>query len=227
MCSTPQAVDALPLLFGPFRASGGRGRQGNPMELTNRQRQILRFIATFKARHGARPPCGRSPSTCRSTSGGVQYHLERLEKAGYLTRARKRSRAIDLRQEQRSTLTPLLGRVAAGKPVLSEEHIEATYPLPLEWTGSGETFLLKVQGDSMRDARIVDGDLVLVKVQRDAHPGEIVVAMVDDEVTVKRFQMDGTTVILKPENEAFAPLRIENGDRVRILGKVVGVFRKI
>ena len=197
------------------------------MELTERQRQILRFIANYKARHGAPPTLREIAQHCKIYLRGVQYHLDRLERAGYLTRARQRARAIELRQEPRATLTPLLGRVAAGRPVLSEEHIEASLPLPREWTGSGETFLLKVQGDSMRDARIFDGDLVLVKVQPRTVPGEIVVAMVDDEVTVKRFQIDGKTVVLKPENEAFAPIRIKEGQRFRILGKVIGVFRKL
>jgi repressor LexA len=197
------------------------------MEPTDRQRQILRFIADYKARHGTSPTLREIAEHCKIYLRGVQYHLERLERAGYLTRARKRSRGIELRQEQRAVLTPLLGRVAAGRPLLAEEHIEASYPLPREWTGGGETFLLKVQGDSMRDARIFDGDLVLVKVQPKALPGEIVVAMVDDEVTVKRFQMDGQTIVLTPENEAFAPIRIGEGTRFRILGKIIGVFRKV
>ena len=197
------------------------------MVLTDRQRQILNFIATYKARHSAPPTQREIARHVKIYIRGVQYHLERLEKAGYLTRTPKRARAINLRREQRAALTPLLGRVAAGRPVLAEEHIEASYPLPQEWTGSGKTFLLKVHGDSMRDARIFDGDLVLVTVQPEAHPGEIVVAMVEDEVTVKRFQLDGTTIVLQPENEQFAPIRIENGERVRILGKVIGVFRKL
>ncbi len=197
------------------------------MELSDRQRQILRFIADYKARHGAPPTLREIAQHLKIYLRGVQYHLERLERGGYLTRAPKRSRAIELRQEQRAALTPLLGRVTAGRPVLAEEHIEASYPLPREWTGSGETFLLKVQGDSMRDAHIVDGDLVLVKVQREALPGEIVVAMVDDEVTVKRFQTDRKTVVLRPENEAFAPIRVGREQRFRILGKVIGVFRKL
>lgn len=197
------------------------------MELTERQRQILRFIADYKARHGSAPTLREIAQHLKIYLRGVQYHLERLERAGYLTRARKRSRGIELRQEQRAALTPLLGRVAAGKPVLSEENIEASVPLPREWTGGGETFLLKVQGDSMRDARIFDGDLVLVKVQPRAVPGEIVVAMVDDEVTIKRFQVKGKVVVLKPENERFAPIPIGEGKRFRILGKVIGVFRKL
>jgi len=197
------------------------------MGLTDRQRQIVRFIADYKARHGAPPTLREIAEHCKIYLRGVQYHIERLERAGVLTRTRRRSRGIALRQEQRATLTPLLGRVAAGRPLLAEEHIEASYPLPREWTGGGQTFLLKVQGDSMRDARIFDGDLVLVKVQPQALPGEIVVAMVDDEVTVKRFQMDGKTVVLTPENEAFAPIRIGEGTRFRILGKVIGVFRKL
>ena len=128
------------------------------MEPTDRQRQILRFIADYKARHGTSPTLREIAQHCKIYLRGVQYHLERLERAGYLTRARKRSRGIELRQEQRAVLTPLLGRVAAGRPLLAEEHIEASYPLPREWTGGGETFLLKVQGDSMRDAWIFDGE---------------------------------------------------------------------
>jgi repressor LexA len=197
------------------------------MALTDRQRQILNFIATYKARHGAPPTQREIARHVKIYVRGVQYHLERLEKAGHLIRTPKRARAINLRREQRATLTPLLGRVAAGRPVLADEHIEATYPLPQEWTGSGKTFLLKVQGDSMRDARIFDGDLVLVTIQPEAHPGEIVVAMIEDEVTVKRFQMDGTTIVLTPENEAFTPIRITQEQRFRILGKVIGVFRKL
>lgn len=197
------------------------------MTLTDRQRKLLNFIADYKARHGAPPTQREIARHLKIYIRGVQYHLERLERAGHLTRTPKRARAIDLRREQRAALTPLLGRVTAGKPVLADEHVEASYPLPREWTGSGKTFLLKVQGDSMRDARIFDSDLVLVTVQPEAHPGEIVVAMVEDEVTVKRFQLDGTTVVLKPENEQFTPIRIENGERVKILGKVIGVFRKL
>ena len=197
------------------------------MELSDRQRQILRFIADYKARHGAPPTLREIARHLKIYLRGVQYHLERLERAGHLTRAPRRSRAIALRDESRPTLTPLLGRVTAGRPVLAEENIEASYPLPREWTGSGETFLLKVQGDSMRDAHIVDGDLVLVKVQREALPGEIVVAMVEDEVTVKRFQTDRKTVVLRPENEDFPPIRVGREQRFRILGKVIGVFRKV
>src|SRR5574337_2906 len=177
------------------------------MALTDRQRQILNFIAYYKARHGAPPTQREIARHLKIYVRGVQYHLER--------------------REQRAALTPLLGRVAAGRPVLSDEHIEASYPLPQEWTGSGKTFLLKVQGDSMRDTRIFDGDLVLVTVQPEAHTGEIVVAMVEDEVTVKRFQIDGKTIVLMPENEEFAPIRITPEQRFRILGKVIGVFRKL
>src|SRR5574337_382524 len=197
------------------------------MALTDRQRQILNFIAGYKARHGAPPTHREIARHLKIYIRGVQYHLERLEKAGLLTRTPKRARALGLPKEQRATLTPLLGRVAAGRPILAEEHIEATYPLPQEWTGGGKTFLLKVQGDSMRDARIFDGDLALVMVQPEAHPGDIIVAMIEDEVTVKRFQMDGATVVLKPENEAFAPIRVTQEQRFRILGKVIGVFRKL
>ncbi len=197
------------------------------MELTARQRQILRFIADYKARHGTAPTLREIARHCKIYLRGVQYHLERMERAGLLSRGRKRARVIELRREPRAVLTPLLGRVAAGRPLLAEEHVEAHYPLPREWTGSGETFLLKVQGDSMRDARIFDGDFALVKVQPKALPGEIVVALLDDEVTVKRFQLNEETVVLQPANETFAPVRVERGQRLRLLGKVIGVFRKL
>lgn len=197
------------------------------MALTDRQRQILHFIADYQARHGAPPTLREIARHMKIYVRGIQYHLERLENAGHLTRTPKRARGLTLQREQRATLTPLLGRVAAGRPVLAEEHVETTYPLPQEWTGNGKTFLLKVQGDSMRDARIFDGDLALVTVQPEARPGEIVVAMIEDEVTVKRFQLEGTTVVLRPENEAFAPIRITPEQRFRILGKVIGVFRKL
>lgn len=197
------------------------------MEVTARQRQILRFIADYKARHGTAPTLREIARHCKIYLRGVQYHLERLERAGVLARGRKRARAIELRREPRAVFTPLLGRVAAGRPLLAEEHVEAHYPLPREWTGSGETFLLKVQGDSMQDARIFDGDLALVKVQPKALPGEIVVALLDDEVTVKRFQLDGETVVLQPANETFAPVRVDRGQRLRLLGKVIGVYRKL
>jgi len=197
------------------------------VELTARQRQILRFIADYKARHGTAPTLREIARHCKIYLRGVQYHLERMERAGLLSRGRKRARVIELRREPRAVLTPLLGRVAAGRPLRAEEHVEAHYPLPREWTGSGETFLLKVQGDSMRDARIFDGDFALVKVQPKALPGEIVVALLDDEVTVKRFQLNEETVVLQPANETFAPVRVERGQRLRLLGKVIGVFRKL
>ncbi|MGH7369724.1 MAG: transcriptional repressor LexA [Candidatus Methylomirabilaceae bacterium] len=197
------------------------------MDLTDRHRQILRFIADYKARRGAPPTLREIARHCKIYLRAVQYHLERLERAGVLTRGRKRARAIELRREPRAALTPLLGQVAAGRPLLAEEHIEASLALPREWTGGGETFLLKVQGDSMRDARIFDGDLVLVKVQPRALPGDIVVALLDDEVTIKRFQLDEETVTLQPANDAFAPIRVAKGQRFRVLGKVIGVYRKL
>jgi repressor LexA len=197
------------------------------MELTDRQRQILRFIAEYKAKHGAPPTLREIAGHCKIYLRGVQYHLERLERGGLLSRGRRRARAIELRREPRMALAPLVGRVAAGRPVLSEEHIEASYPLPREWTGGGDTFLLRIQGDSMRDARIFDGDLVIVKVQPRALPGDIVVALLDDEVTVKRFGLDGETPVLQPANEAFAPIRVRKGQRFRVLGKVIGVYRKL
>src|SRR3972149_9467971 len=104
------------------------------MGLTKRRGQILSFIADYKARHGAPPTLREIAQHCKIYLRGVQYHLDRLERAGYLTRARKRSRGIELRHAQRAVLTPLLGRVAAGRPVPADEHVEALYPLPREGT---------------------------------------------------------------------------------------------
>jgi repressor LexA len=125
-------------------------------------------------------------------------------------------------RQKRLTPIPLIGKVTAGQPILAIENIEETYPLPTELVGEEETFMLTVQGDSMMNAGILDGDLIIVRVQRSANNGDIIVAMIDDEATVKRFYKEHDRIRLQPENPAYDPIFSRD---VTILGKVIGVFR--
>ncbi len=200
-------------------------------ELSDRQTEILAFIATHCAVHGY-PPTVReiglavgltSPST-------VHAHLAKLEAGGHIRRDPTKPRAMllsDRREEKahRDALRdtprglPLLGAVAAGVPTLADEQVEEYVETPFE----GD-FVLRVKGDSMMNASILDGDLVVVKQQETAKNGEIVVARIEDEATVKRFFREKGHIRLQPENDAFAPII---SDDVHVLGKVVGVLRKL
>lgn len=208
-------------------------------ELTDRQREILDFICRYRDQSGFPPSVrdiggkfGLSPAT-------VHDHIKALERKGSLARHPHRSRSLAPVREMdpaekhvasrdpfRRAGTPLVGRVAAGSPILADENLEDVIQLPEEWASSG-TFLLRVVGESMRDAHILDGDLVLVRPQRSASNGEIVVALIEDEATVKRFHKTPTGVELVAENPAFAPIVVPAADegQFQILGKVVGVFR--
>jgi repressor LexA len=199
-------------------------------KLTKRQQEIFAYIKRYAAKHGY-PPTVRdigqaigltSPST-------VHAHLANLEKAGLLRRDPTKPRALELltgtsRRAARPRGLPLVGQVAAGQPVLAEEHIEEYLEVP-DLTGAEDgDFLLRVRGESMRDAGILEGDVVIVQRQDAASDGQIVVAMVDEEATVKRFFREKDHVRLQPENAAMEPIR--TGD-VRILGRVIGVCRRI
>lgn len=165
----------------------------------------------------------KSPST-------VHAHLNKLSQSGRIRRDPDKTRAIDVRnhdqiQDQRMVAVPLVGEVTAGQPILAVENIEDTYQLPLELVGTEDVFMLKVKGDSMILAGILDGDYVVVKEQASARDGEIVVALVDgDSATVKRFFKERDKVKLQPENESLAPIYSDN---VSVLGKVVGVYRRM
>jgi repressor LexA len=207
--------------------------------LTSRQQEIWQFLATYVDEHGY-PPTVReigdavglaSPST-------VHAHLANLERAGLLKRDPTKPRAIELvgrRRAEPTTRTvatptlPLVGQIAAGGPLLAEEAVEDEIAVP-EPLGRDADFLLRVKGESMIEAGILDGDIVVVRKQSDARPGEIVVALVGDdeaadEATVKTFhrERDGR-IRLQPENAALEPLY---PDHVEILGKVTGVFRSL
>jgi repressor LexA len=206
--------------------------------LTERQRQILDFVTKYADAHGY-PPTVReigeavglaSPST-------VHAHLANLERGGFLKRDPTKPRAIELRREPRAPAVadsevhklPLVGEVAAGGPLLAEENIEDYVAVPEPLSRGGEEFLLRVKGDSMVDAGILDGDIAVVQRQQDARDGDIVVALAGDdesadEATMKRFFKEDGRIRLQPENEALDPIYAPH---VQILGKVIGVFRQL
>ena len=200
--------------------------------LTPRQREIWDYLLVYVEKHGY-PPTVReigqavglaSPST-------VHAHLANLERAGLLKRDPTKPRALELiaREREEEHKLPLLGQVAAGSPLLAEENIDDYLAVPEPLSRGGEEFLLRVKGDSMTGAGILDGDILVVRRQESAENGEIVVALAGEdesvgEATVKRFFREGGRVRLQPENDALEPIY---ADYVQILGKVTGVFRML
>ncbi|RJX24657.1 MAG: transcriptional repressor LexA [Dethiobacter sp.] len=200
-------------------------------KLTSRQREILNFI-NEEVMHKNYPPSVRE--ICQalglSSSSTVHAHLKALEKKGYIKRDPTKPRAIEIldasinpKQKRRSRLVPLLGQVTAGIPVLAEENIESYLALPEEMVKGDHLFLLRVKGDSMREAGILEGDLVIVRQQPAAENGEIVVVLMGDEATVKRFFRETDYIRLQPENPDYEPIITK--DNIRILGKVIGLLR--
>jgi repressor LexA len=202
-------------------------------ELTVRQRQILDFIRSEIHRRGF-PPSVREigEAVGLSSSSTVHSHLTALEDKGFLRRDPSKPRALevlDYRDTDRAIdydgvrAVPLLGQVAAGAPLLAAENIEATMSLPIEMADES-TFILRVRGDSMIEAGILDGDFVVVRQQNVASDGDIVVALIGDDATVKRFFKEADRVRLQPENSALEPIYVRD---VTILGKVVALFRRV
>lgn len=201
-------------------------------ELTARQREILTFIRIFSQRHGLPPTVREIGERFRVTPRAAFDHLRALERKGVLQRrstTKRTSRALTLADRGPAVREiPVLGRIAAGLPLLAEENREGSVPILADWlAGKGEEiFALRVRGDSMVNAHVVEGDLVLVRRQETAEPGEIVVALLDNEATVKRFARQGTAIVLKPEHPTMAPIVVKPGQRdVKILGKVIGLLR--
>ena len=202
--------------------------------ITDRQQEIYDFIRTMISERG-KPPTIREIGEhfgLRSTNG-VDKHLAALERSGMIVRERGSSRGIVLPSDRRARknigIIPLLGRVAAGMPVLSPENREGDITVDFSMFAirtSDKVFALAVRGESMIEAQIKDGDTVIVKQQPTANNGDIVVAMADGEATVKRFFREGPKVRLQPENRDMKPLMFDKGD-LRILGKVVGMLRKV
>lgn len=205
-------------------------------ELTARQREILSFIRSFTERHGAPPTVREIGERFRFSPRAAFDHLRALERKGMLQRrvvGRRVSRTLVLTPSvsaRRGSDIPVLGRIAAGQPLLAVENREGVLPVRGEWfSGMGQDlFALRVRGDSMVNAHIADGDLVVVRRQESVQPGDIVAALVGDEATVKRFAREGGTIVLKPEHPTMPPIVVEPGRAdVRVLGKVVGLVREM
>jgi len=207
------------------------------MDLTKRQQEIFDFIRKYSAKYGY-PPTVRDigKAVGLASSSTVHAHLSNLEKVGLLRRDPSKPRAIELldravgtavesvRGIVRSDGIPVLGTVAAGAPVLAEENIEDYVSVPAIACGDEGEYVLRVRGDSMKDAGILEGDMVVVHAQDTAHDGEVVVALLGEEATVKRFFRESDHVRLQPENASMEPIRSKE---VRILGRVVGLLRSI
>lgn len=198
-------------------------------KISDKQREILDYIKTEILNKGY-PPTVRDICEAvklKSTSS-VHSHLETLEKNGYIRRDPTKPRAIEIVDDnfnltRREVVNvPMIGRVAAGQPILAVENIESYFPIPAEFMPNAESFILRVQGESMINAGIFDGDNILVEKCDTAHNGEMVVALVDDSATVKTFYKEGDHIRLQPENDFMDPIIVPD---CKILGKVFGVFR--
>jgi repressor LexA len=206
------------------------------MTITTRQQEILDYIVSTVGDRGY-PPSVREigEAVGLSSPSTVHSHLSALVKAGHLRRDPSKPRAIEVIDNPKDATTivrsavrdvPLVGRIAAGSPILAEEDIQEVYPLPTSLVGSEPVFMLEVRGDSMVDAGILDGDMVVVRRQSDANNGDIVAALIDgEEATVKRFNKTEGTVTLVAENPSYEPMVFTEG--VEILGRVISVLRSL
>ncbi|AGZ45108.1 LexA repressor [Actinoplanes friuliensis DSM 7358] len=203
--------------------------------LSPRQRAILTVIRDWVVRYGYSPSTREiADAVGLASTSSVSRHLRVLEERDFLRRGRSVTRPVDVRMflepvsrddgDPTTVGVPLVGSVAAGSPILAEETLDEKLTLPRELVGRGTLFCLRVQGDSMVDAAICDGDIVVVRQQPDAYNGDIVCAMIDDEATVKVFRRRGGHVLLEPRNPAY---EVIDGDRAVVLGKVVSVLRRI
>ena len=206
-------------------------------DLTDRQRQILYFVDSHTREHGYPPSVREIGKAVGLTSPStVHSHLATLQDRDYLRRDPSKPRAIKVRLDPSTGAAvdrgavrhvPLVGDIAAGTGVLAVENIEESVPMPSEFTGNGNLFMLRVRGDSMIDAGIFDGDHVVARVQPTADPGDLVVAGIPGgEATIKHLRLDGETVVLVPSNPAFDEMRYP-ADEVAIYGRVVTVLRRV
>lgn len=210
-------------------------------KLTEKQQQILDFVNSEVHEKGY-PPSVRE--ICRAvgfkSTSTVHSHLEKLEEYGLITKDPTKPRALRVTADHSSRKVknfddyysrkelvevPIVGKVTAGQPILAVENIEDTFPLPVDYVQNGTTFMLRVQGESMIEAGILDGDLVLVKQQSTANNGDIVVALIEDEATVKTFYKENGYIRLQPQNQYMDPIIVKND--ISILGRVIGVFRML
>ena len=216
-------------------------KKDKKLELNKREKAILRFVEKQINANGY-PPSVREigKAVGLSSTATVHGYLSRLEDKGYIKKETQKGRTLrlikgsgkDEKQEEIKNLysgremveVPVLGKITAGEPILAVENILDTFPIPLDFVGNVESFMLKVRGESMIEAGILDGDLILVKKQNVANNGEIVVALIGEEATVKTFYKEEGHIRLQPQNSAMDPIIVPDCE---ILGKVAGVFRKI
>ena len=210
-------------------------------ELNHREKAILRFIEKQIMTQGY-PPSVREigKAVGLKSTATVHNYLERLEQKGYIKKQDKKGRTLRLLKggsgEEKKTSSkdfytqkelvevPIIGKTTAGEPILAVENVTDTFPIPIDFVGNSESFMLTVRGESMIEAGILDGDYILVKRQNTANNGEIVVALIGDEATVKTFYKEKDHIRLQPENDTMEPLIFPN---VTILGRAVGLYRKI
>ena len=198
--------------------------------LTTRQKEILSFIKDFTNENGYSPTMREMCSHFGFMPRAATNHVNALVRKGYLSKQPLKSRSLEVIGFTRRDLReiPIVGRVAAGEPILAVENLEGAVMLPEGWVQDKDCFLLRVEGDSMVDAHICSGDHVLVTRQPSAESGDIVVALLDDEATDKRLLIEKRRIVLKPENRHMKPIAVGTGDTsFQIIGKVVGVWRRM
>ncbi len=212
-----------------------------PLPLTARQREILEFIRQFMRRIGYPPTVREIGAHFGFVPRSVFDHLKALERKGYLRRDPAKSRSLQILEPDAPPAPrppalgaptfrelPILGRVAAGQPLLAEQNIEGSFALSRDWVNGDDAFILKVQGESMIGAHILPGDHAVVRRQASAENGDIVVALLNDEATVKRVFFQKDEVVLRPENPSMEPIVVRRGERpFQIIGKVVGILRRL
>ena len=214
---------------------------GNRAETTRKEKAILKFIEEQVKENGY-PPSVREIGKAigLSSTATVHAYLEKLEKDGYIKKEDKKGRTLKvikgtdgkpIQESNKNFYTqkemvevPVIGRITAGQPILAVENVTDTFPIPIDFVGNCDSFMLTVRGESMIEAGILDGDYILVKKQINANNGEIVVALIEDEATVKTFYKEKDHIRLQPENHTMDPIIVPN---CQILGKVAGVFRKM
>jgi repressor LexA len=198
--------------------------------LTRKQDRVFEFIRKHVQDTGYPPTVREIGMNFGISEKGAYDHLNAIEKKGYIRRVPKKPRAIEILEfvpqklPQTAVEVPIVGRVAAGEPILASENVEGTLPVPREVVKEDTCFALRINGKSMIEAGIFEGDLVIVRSQNYADTGDIVVALLDEEATVKRFFRDGNKIRLQPENSVMSPIIV---DDAQILGKVVGLFRRM
>lgn len=217
------------------------GRKKSTVELNKREKAILKFIEKQLEKVGYAPSVREiGKAVGLKSTATVHGYLAKLEQKGYIKKENQKGRTLrllkggntDKKQENQKDFysskelveVPVIGKITAGAPILAVENVTDTFPIPVDFVGNSESFMLTVRGESMIEAGILDGDYILVKKQNTANNGEIVVALIDDEATVKTFYKEKDHIRLQPENSTMDPIIVPD---CKILGKVAGVFRKM